>query len=198
VHGAQHKDIKRDKRQRKWAHCWNACYSTQSASLQGSNCKKEMRASNPVCAGAEGQRRARKKINWCPLNCGTNLGCVQSGNHLKMGKCGQRRRAKSMLIRESGSYKRCTSFAGMGRAPAVALAYMWWVQGLHLEDAHELLLSKRSCHPKLSSIREAAADMLYSGNMQEVTIRKKGTSFSSTVEIAGSCPLTPTITILRS
>jgi hypothetical protein len=35
--------------------------------------------------------------------------------------------------------------AGMGRAPAVALAYMWWVLGMHLEEAHALLLSRRRC-----------------------------------------------------
>jgi hypothetical protein len=74
----------------------------------------------------------------------------------------------------------------MGRAPAVALAYMWWVQGTHLEDAHKLLLFKRPCCPKLSAIREAAADILYSGQPQAKTIRKNGTSFSKTVEVAGA------------
>jgi hypothetical protein len=90
--------------------------------------------------------------------------------------------------------------AGLGRAPAVALAYMWWGQGMHLEDAHKLLLSKRPCCPKLSAIREAAADMLYSGDPQEKTIRKAGTSFSKTVEIAGvSAPAThtPVLRVVR-
>lgn len=74
----------------------------------------------------------------------------------------------------------------MGRAPAVALAYMWWVQGIHLEDAHELLLSKRLCHPKLFAIREAAADVLYGGEAQVTTIRKFGSSRSEVVEVAGA------------
>jgi hypothetical protein len=78
--------------------------------------------------------------------------------------------------------------AGMGRAPAVALAYMWWVQGMHLEDAFEVLVAKRWCAPALWAVRQAAADMLYGGHAQEYTIRKKGSSNSSVVEIAGTLP----------
>jgi hypothetical protein len=80
--------------------------------------------------------------------------------------------------------------AGMGRAPATALAYMWWAMGLPLDEAHQLLLSKRKCHPKLYAIRQATADILYGTPPQAVTIRKKGSSLSSVVEIAGtrSCP----------
>ena len=74
----------------------------------------------------------------------------------------------------------------MGRAPAVALAYMWWVQGQHLEEARDLLLSKRACHPKLFAIREAATDILFGGEPQEVVIRKRGSGNSAVVEIAGA------------
>jgi hypothetical protein len=74
----------------------------------------------------------------------------------------------------------------MGRAPAVALAYMWWVQGIHLEEAYDLLISKRRCHPKLHAIREAATDILFGGLPQEVIIQKTGSSRSSVVEIAGA------------
>lgn len=74
----------------------------------------------------------------------------------------------------------------MGRAPAVALAYMWWVQGMHLEEARDLLLSKRPCHPKLFAIREATTDILFGGDPQEVVIRKQGSSQSQSVEIAGA------------
>uniref|UniRef100_A0A803MIR9 Tyrosine specific protein phosphatases domain-containing protein n=1 Tax=Chenopodium quinoa TaxID=63459 RepID=A0A803MIR9_CHEQI len=55
------------------------------------------------------------------------------------------------------AYIHCT--AGMGRAPAVALAYMYWVQGYRLNEAHRLLLSKRSCCPKLDAIKSATADI---------------------------------------
>lgn len=84
---------------------------------------------------------------------------------------------------EGTVYIHCT--AGMGRAPAVALAYMWWVKGIHLEDAYATLYAARKCHPKLYAIRQAAADILYGGDQMPVTIRKRGTSLSKVVEIAG-------------
>ena len=80
--------------------------------------------------------------------------------------------------------------AGIGRAPAVALAYMWWVQGRHLESAHKDLLAKRKCVPKLHAIREATADMLFGAEPQDVVIRKRGSGNSQSVEIAGA-RLTP-------
>ncbi|KAK3228381.1 hypothetical protein Dsin_000262 [Dipteronia sinensis] len=80
------------------------------------------------------------------------------------------------------AYVHCT--AGLGRAPAVALAYMFWVQGYKLSEANSLLLSKRSCCPKLDAIKSATADIL-------TGLRKKVVSFSwkdqncTTVEISG-------------
>lgn len=76
----------------------------------------------------------------------------------------------------------------MGRAPATALAYMWWVKGMHLDDAYELLFSKRTCHPKLYAIRQATADILYGSSQQDVTITKRGSGFSKSVKIAGTVP----------
>ncbi|KAH9704116.1 phosphoglucan phosphatase DSP4 [Citrus sinensis] len=55
------------------------------------------------------------------------------------------------------TYVHCT--AGLGRAPAVALAYMFWVLGYKLNEAHRLLLSKRPCFPKLDAIKSATADI---------------------------------------
>ncbi|XP_059628392.1 phosphoglucan phosphatase DSP4, amyloplastic isoform X1 [Cornus florida] len=55
------------------------------------------------------------------------------------------------------TYVHCT--AGMGRAPAAALTYMFWVQGYKLNEACDLLLSKRSCFPKLDAIKSATADI---------------------------------------
>lgn len=96
------------------------------------------------------------------------------------------RRVRMSIPMQRHGYHTRTAHAGMGRAPAVALAYLWWVKGMHLEDTHELLLSKRMCHPKLFAIREAAADILYGGEDQVTTIRKYGSSRSSVVEIAGA------------
>ncbi|KAL4443451.1 hypothetical protein ABPG75_011188 [Micractinium tetrahymenae] len=57
------------------------------------------------------------------------------------------------------AYVHCT--AGLGRAPATALAYMWWFKGWHLEDAYEHLTGIRPCKPNVNAIRSAAADVLY-------------------------------------
>ncbi|XP_026664220.2 phosphoglucan phosphatase DSP4, amyloplastic isoform X4 [Phoenix dactylifera] len=55
------------------------------------------------------------------------------------------------------TYVHCT--AGLGRAPAIALAYMYWIQGYKLSEAHQLLLSKRPCFPKLDAIKNATIDI---------------------------------------
>ncbi|RWR91947.1 phosphoglucan phosphatase DSP4, amyloplastic isoform X1 [Cinnamomum micranthum f. kanehirae] len=80
------------------------------------------------------------------------------------------------------TYVHCT--AGLGRAPAVALAYMHWVQGYTLNDANKLLQSKRPCFPKLESIKRATADILIGLSKGLVTLTWKGNN-CSTVEISG-------------
>ncbi|XP_061998374.1 phosphoglucan phosphatase DSP4, amyloplastic isoform X1 [Rosa rugosa] len=80
------------------------------------------------------------------------------------------------------TYIHCT--AGLGRAPATALAYMFWVQGYKLEDAVKLLLSKRSCCPKLEAIKTATADILTGVTKKPVTLTWGGNN-CSTVEISG-------------
>lgn len=80
------------------------------------------------------------------------------------------------------TYIHCT--AGMGRAPAVALAYMFWVQGYQLSEAHKLLLSKRSCCPKVDAIRGATADIL-TGLKKKLVTLTWGDHNCSMVEIAG-------------
>ncbi|OIW01717.1 hypothetical protein TanjilG_05170, partial [Lupinus angustifolius] len=80
------------------------------------------------------------------------------------------------------TYIHCT--AGLGRAPAVALAYMFWVQGYKLNDALGLLLSKRSCFPKLDAIKSATADIL-TGLIKKPVTLSWGHNNCSTVEISG-------------
>ncbi|XP_021738563.1 phosphoglucan phosphatase DSP4, amyloplastic-like [Chenopodium quinoa] len=80
------------------------------------------------------------------------------------------------------AYIHCT--AGMGRAPAVALAYMYCVQGYRLNEAHRLLLSKRSCCPKLDAIKSATADIL-TGLKKKSTICKWDDPNCTLVEISG-------------
>ncbi|XP_057979648.1 phosphoglucan phosphatase DSP4, amyloplastic [Malania oleifera] len=80
------------------------------------------------------------------------------------------------------TYIHCT--AGLGRAPAVALAYMFWVQGYKLSEAHTLLQSKRPSFPKLDAIKNATADILAGFTKKHVTLTWEGDN-SSTVEISG-------------
>ncbi|KAL2949463.1 hypothetical protein AAZX31_20G177200 [Glycine max] len=80
------------------------------------------------------------------------------------------------------TYIHCT--AGLGRAPAVALAYMFWVLGYKLNEAHTLLQSKRSCFPKLDAIKSATADILTGLSKKSVTLSWEGSN-CSTVEISG-------------
>lgn len=80
------------------------------------------------------------------------------------------------------AYIHCT--AGLGRAPAVALAYMYWVLGYKLSEAYEFLLSKRACCPKLEAIRSATADILTGLSRGCIRLSWKGGKYSS-VEVSG-------------
>lgn len=80
------------------------------------------------------------------------------------------------------TYVHCT--AGLGRAPAVTLAYMFWVQGYKLIEAYNLLMGKRSSFPKLDAIKSATADILTGLRKKVVTLTWKNLN-CSTVEISG-------------
>jgi len=104
--------------------------------------------------------------------------------------------SQQATARGGTSYVHCT--AGLGRAPATALAYMWWIKDIPLDDAYALLTGIRPCKPKADAIREAAVDMLYGKGPLPVTltITRRGTA--QRVEVAGldvgwgqSVPLTP-------
>lgn len=88
------------------------------------------------------------------------------------------------LIRRNGgvTYIHCT--AGMGRAPAVAVAYMLWILNYGLGEAYRQLLSKRSCFPKLDAIKGATADILTGISKGTITLEWQG-SDCSTVEVSG-------------
>ncbi|EPS61702.1 hypothetical protein M569_13093, partial [Genlisea aurea] len=80
------------------------------------------------------------------------------------------------------TYIHCT--AGLGRAPATALAYMFWVLGYEFNEAHSLLTSKRPCFPKLDAIKFATSDILTGLEKKPVQLTWRGDS-PSTVEISG-------------
>ncbi|KAH7537656.1 phosphoglucan phosphatase LSF2, chloroplastic [Ziziphus jujuba] len=54
-------------------------------------------------------------------------------------------------------YVHCT--AGLGRAPAVAIAYMFWFLGMNLDTAYDTLTSKRPCGPNKRAICGATYDL---------------------------------------
>lgn len=54
-------------------------------------------------------------------------------------------------------YVHCT--AGLGRAPAVAIAYMFWFCNMDLDTAYKTLTSKRPCGPNRKAIRGATYDL---------------------------------------
>ncbi|KAG8380953.1 hypothetical protein BUALT_Bualt06G0070100 [Buddleja alternifolia] len=54
-------------------------------------------------------------------------------------------------------YVHCT--AGLGRAPAVAIAYMFWFCNMGLNTAYDTLTSKRPCGPNKRAIRGATYDL---------------------------------------
>ncbi|XP_027365397.1 phosphoglucan phosphatase DSP4, amyloplastic isoform X2 [Abrus precatorius] len=80
------------------------------------------------------------------------------------------------------TYIHCT--AGLGRAPAVALAYMFWVLGYKFNEANTLLQSKRTCCPKLDAIKSATADILTGLSKKPITLSWEDSNCAS-VEISG-------------
>ncbi|CAH2054124.1 unnamed protein product [Thlaspi arvense] len=54
-------------------------------------------------------------------------------------------------------YVHCT--AGLGRAPAVSIAYMYWFCDMNLNTAYDTLVSKRQCGPNKGAIRGATYDL---------------------------------------
>jgi protein-tyrosine phosphatase len=83
---------------------------------------------------------------------------------------------------EGGSvYIHCT--AGMGRAPAAALAYMTWLRGWDLDQAYAHLRASRACSPKLEAVRAATTDLLLGADPLPVTISlpRRGTTMDARV-----------------
>eukprot|EP00850_Spirogloea_muscicola_P015325 SM000116S24246 [mRNA] locus=s116:381579:383045:+ [translate_table: standard] len=62
-------------------------------------------------------------------------------------------------------YIHCT--AGLGRAPAVAIAYLFWFQDMDMGTAYHFLTSKRPCGPKKEAIRGATYDFAKFDNSKQ-------------------------------
>ncbi|XP_066355734.1 phosphoglucan phosphatase LSF2, chloroplastic-like [Miscanthus floridulus] len=59
--------------------------------------------------------------------------------------------------RKGRVYVHCT--AGLGRAPAVAIAYMFWFENMDLNTAYKKLTTIRPCGPNKRAIRAATYDL---------------------------------------
>lgn len=55
-------------------------------------------------------------------------------------------------------YVHCT--AGLGRAPAVCIAYLYWFRGMQLDEAYQHVTAIRPCGPKRDAVRAATYDLL--------------------------------------
>ncbi|KAL8135310.1 phosphoglucan phosphatase LSF2, chloroplastic [Apium graveolens] len=62
-------------------------------------------------------------------------------------------------------YVHCT--AGLGRAPAVAIAYMFWFCDMDLNTAYNLLTSKRPCGPNKRAVQGATYDLVKDNPWEE-------------------------------
>ncbi|KAL6750276.1 protein-tyrosine phosphatase-like protein [Haematococcus lacustris] len=80
-------------------------------------------------------------------------------------------------------YIHCT--AGMGRAPATALAYMNWIRGMQLDHAYSMLTSMRRCGPKIEAIRSATSDLLLGTDPVETTIAVHRFGQAKSIQVAG-------------
>jgi len=80
-------------------------------------------------------------------------------------------------------YIHCT--AGMGRAPATALAYMMWVRGMQLDEAWTTLTTTRRCGPKIEAIRSATADLLLGTEPITTTIAVHRFGDAKRIQVAG-------------
>lgn len=81
------------------------------------------------------------------------------------------------------AYIHCT--AGLGRAPATALAYMNWLRGWDLQEAYNHLTGTRSCSPRIEAIRSATADLLTGSEPLPVTISLLRRGTAKVAQVAG-------------
>jgi len=96
-----------------------------------------------------------------------------------------RRLAQELAARaqDESAYVHCT--AGLGRAPGVALAYMFWMDGCCLAEAYKSMCAVRRCHPQIAMIRAATCDILSGGEAKVVPTRIEIACGGVSVQIAG-------------
>jgi hypothetical protein len=81
------------------------------------------------------------------------------------------------------AYIHCT--AGMGRAPATAVAYMAWIRGIPVDTAYEMMTTVRRCSPKIQAIRSATADLLLGTGPVTASIAVYRPGTANSIQVAG-------------
>jgi hypothetical protein len=77
---------------------------------------------------------------------------------------------------------------GLGRAPATALAYMYWCRGMALGDAIAAFMAARPCNPRIGAIRAATADLLLDGGRRTpvtIAVHRPGLATRFQASLAG-------------
>lgn len=77
---------------------------------------------------------------------------------------------------------------GLGRAPATALAYMYWCRGMALGDAIATFMAARPCNPRIGAIRAATADLLLDGGRRTpvtIAVHRPGLATRFQASLAG-------------
>ncbi|KAK9811671.1 hypothetical protein WJX72_008047 [[Myrmecia] bisecta] len=69
------------------------------------------------------------------------------------------------LAEEQTLYVHCT--AGLGRAPAACIAYLYWFGDMSLDQAYKHLTDIRPCGPKREAIRGSTYDLLSGGDWDQ-------------------------------
>ena len=67
----------------------------------------------------------------------------------------------------------------MGRAPATALAYMFYCRLIPLEQALQQIRAVRACNPRVIAVRQAACDILVDAGTRQkccISVARAGTA----------------------
>eukprot|EP00976_Prorocentrum_cordatum_P000482 9707-Prorocentrum_minimum.AAC.1 len=86
------------------------------------------------------------------------------------------------------AYVHCT--AGLGRSPAMGIAYLYWFKGMELDEAYEHLTRQRPCGPNRDAIRGATFDLVHGqpfDRFKEVRATQKPLPAPTKLDASSAC-----------